>query len=363
MKSKEVYSIKYMKKIWRVLLMATVIASGCTDIIETEERDSSAILVVEGEINNADEAYIIKISTTTSLAGEGENELGRGAEVAIRNESGEEVQLTEIEPGGSYSTLNNGFKGEIGQSYQLYIKLANGEEYESSFEEIRPSVELLDVFAEVRSEPSNDIFGEKFFHDLSIEVNNNPDLTQFYSVDVTGIAEVSIIYDEIITLGDNPCIPQNIRPLVCYAIRDSIVNDVIIGTNSGAAGASFIQDIFSIPADFELRYLAQVRTNTISELAYQYLQDIKTQLEKEGSIFDAPFPALVGNVKNIRSGNRAQGYFFASSISENQVCFDRSVLNFEFFVPLVCAIRGPDNCVEFWDPAVFEIPEGFQLCL
>lgn len=353
-----------MKRFLIIVFLFMAIFTSCTDIIDTEERDSAAFLVVEGDINNLDEPYLVKLSTNATTTGIGSNELGRGAEVIIRAQNGGEITLTEVEPGGLYSSVGQSFGGQIGEFYQLYIKLANGEEYESSFEQIRPPVELLDVFAELRSEPSNDIFGEKFFHDISVEVANNTETTEFFSIDLNGVAEVKIEYNGSLTLGpEDPCLPEEMSPTLCYAIREPVDNDIIIGTNAGVPNSSYILDVFSVPADFELRYLAKVRTNTISEQAFQYLNSIKEQLDKEGSIFDSPFPALVGNIRNIRTGNRAQGFFFASAVSENQVCFDRSVLNFEFSVPIICALDGPENCIEFWSPATIQAPEGFELCL
>ncbi|MEL7005286.1 MAG: DUF4249 family protein [Bacteroidota bacterium] len=257
------------------------ICFSCTDIIDTENRDLSTDLVVEGSISNLNEAYLIKLSTTADLSGVGENELGRGANVIIRNQSGGEVTLTEIEPGGLYTTEGSGFQGQIGEAYQLYIRLSNGEEFESPFEEIRPPVEVLDVFAEVRAEPVGTVFENIFFHDISIEVNNQ-DRPEFFRIDITGVAEVSITYGEIlVTSGPNPCLPaNNTFPRVCYAIRDSISNDIIIGTNAQVGSESYKVDVFSIPADFELRYLAKLRTNSLSEGAFQYLNTIKAQLDK-----------------------------------------------------------------------------------
>ncbi len=338
---------------------------GCTDIIQTEGQELSTSLVVEGTVSNADEPYLVKLSTTSNLSGIGQNELGAGAEVVIRSQNSGQVTLKEIEPGGLYSTEGSSFAGQIGESYQLYIKLANGEEFESPFEEIRPPVVILDALAEVREEPTNTVFGSNFFHDISIEVANNPDQLEFFSVDISGIAEVSIEYGSVLVFGGpNPCVPPGIElPQICYAIRDTISNEIILGNNAQIGNPSYFVDVFSVPADFNLRYLAQLRANTISEQAHQYLTTITEQLDREGTIFDSPLPALIGNVKNIRTNERAQGYFFAASVTNSQVCFDRSLINFEFTIPEICALTGPGDCVEHWSPAIFEAPEGFQLCL
>ncbi len=336
-----------------VLFFCSALLS-CVD--EINIGDSSAIeelLVVEGEITTSPGPYTVKLSTTSSVSGLGANELGAGANVRIESDEGEEELLLEIEP-GLYQTVNAEFVGKIGTSYRVKIRLANGKEYQSSFEQIPEPVEIARLTSNFIDEQVEEggIVSRRVGHEVSALLVKGPNTNRYLRFEVEGVFEAEVLFDDI------GCgIPE--PPFaICYATRDALSSQVRIASDINIVESEYVVDVVTIPVQQKRRYLARVNIQSISEQYFNFWTSVSDQLTKEGSIFDSPVPPIRGNISSLDNTGNAQGYFAAVSVTSSQICIDRSDVVTTVNIPFAC--NG--NCAQIWAPASFEPPSDFSLC-
>lgn len=347
--------MKPIHKISSHLLLLLVLISACTDIIDTEDQEnaSDALLVVEGEITNEPGPYFVKLSTASDLSGLGLNTLGQDAEVIIEDDAGNEQRLVEISPGGTYITTTPGFRGQIGTSYKLNIRLANGAEYTTPFQEIVRPVEISDLVAEfVEEEIPNQIPAQTFIgHQLSATFVKEPGINKFFRVEIDGVLEAEIGFDD--------CDAPEPGISICYSFERPLNNQLVIFDDAAVGTEEYSVDITRIPATLKRRYLAEMVLKSWSEETHVFWNSVKDQLDLSGSIFDPPLPPVLGNVSNVITNKKALGNFTAAAVSRGSVCFDRSDAPITIAgLPVSCVL----NCVQLWSPATFTPPAGFDGC-
>lgn len=349
------YSLSTMKKIMRIqFLFFLILMSGCTDIIQIlDESTRDEILVVEGGITDRPGPYTVILSTTTTVGGLGSNKLGRGANVIVEESTGTEEILREVRP-GVYQTQVGGIQGKVGNSYKVKITLANGEEYESTFDSIPEPVEMTSLNAEFIDErfTVNGLPRRTIGHTLSAQLKKEPSVQKFFQFKVVGIQESEISIEPILCPAPTP------STTICYAIKNPLQSKVSIFNDSNIAKASYSVDITIIPIEQKRRYLANVEVHSFSSEAYNFWSAVQDQLETKGNIFDSPIPPVIGNVKNITTGTFAQGHFTMTAISRDNICIDRSNISITSSIPLACA---GSNCIQIYAPAFYTMPD-FGFC-
>ena len=87
--------------------------------------------MIDGSISNVDRPYVVEIKRTIPLGDL--QKLYRpitGAEVAIFEDTGRSVRLTETQP-GVYTSTNSNVIGQVGRSYWVNVKLVTGQVFQS----------------------------------------------------------------------------------------------------------------------------------------------------------------------------------------------------------------------------------------
>ncbi|MEP5612357.1 MAG: DUF4249 domain-containing protein [Cyclobacteriaceae bacterium] len=328
------------------LLLPLIALTSCLQEIDVNLESDQPTLVVEGYINDQVETYTVKLSTLSDLRGAGSNTLGQNAAVEVEDPDGARWQFAEVSP-GIYELAPGSLQGEIGKSYQLFITLENGEEYQSSVERIPPKVNTVGgeaVFIEEFIEQQNGTTARNIRHDIIITIENQPE-QQFYIVENQAWAEVEIGYGDC--FFGSPA-----GPSICWSFRESISdNAAIIGTNVNLGSDTYKTQAISVPFDSKLQYIAIIKVNSMSPTSYSFWQSVNDQLQRDGGIFDRPLAPIVGNIVNTTNNTLALGYFHAYSSSEEIICFDRSEV--QGTVNIVGPIPCPVLCTSVWAPATF----------
>lgn len=109
---------RYLIGIWFFLV------AGCEEVIDVNLKDATPQLVIVGEVSNRMEDQDVIISRTVTFDQEQPFDPVSGAIVTIHDGRGTLLELTERAP-GRYSRR---FKGEIGQTYQLRVRV-EGQEF------------------------------------------------------------------------------------------------------------------------------------------------------------------------------------------------------------------------------------------
>jgi hypothetical protein len=232
-----------------------------------------------------------------------------GAQIKIIENTGKEVELTETSD-GIYSTTDNPFRGVVGNSYKLQIKL-DGQIYESGFETITPPVPIDKVYWEyqVKDNGSDGI-------ELLLDTHDPLNKTRYYAwyVDETWkfVVPIEIVphpewrtgyqYYTSSTVDIGTSVQRANDIIECHRLRffDESTNRIYI------------------------RYSANVRQYALTEPSYSYFKELATINQNQGSLFDPTPGSMSGNIKNTQNGDiPVLGYFLAAGVSEKRIFIDR----------------------------------------
>lgn len=324
------------------------LSSACVEEIQLgESSEFPPELVVEGSINDFDDSFRVRLSTTSTTRGLGENLFGFGARVGIVSGS-DTTHLEEIRP-GIYDTAPGELMVERGATYFLNIVLSNGQHYRSTQVTLPEPITLVSSFSEPVNTSNTDEFGvfrRSWATDVFVEAQNT-EAPQYYKVDMTGWREKYVSYLSII-----------LAPISCWAFESPATRGVFIGNNQGLAEDNYFIHSARIKATGKERYIAESKVSAISEEAYQYWLAARTQLDRDKGVFVEPFAAVIGNIRNVNDRNEVvHGYFHAYSQRLIRACFDT------FELPIGNSIANiGEPCADFFAPAENELPFEDELC-
>ncbi|MDW3195945.1 MAG: DUF4249 domain-containing protein [Cytophagales bacterium] len=343
----------------RLLVLIAVLLIGCTEPIDLANNLGGGQLVVEGSINDVDSVHVVRLSTS-SFDGVGENTLGRNARVTITDLASDQAHtLNEVFP-GSYETTPWELQGIIGQSYRLDIVLANGQSYASDAVTIPESIPVSNTEVKLLEERGTLDNGTPFVtyaHEVLVDFENS-ERPQYVRIESQGWIELFVDYglcDEVLGGFGIP------GELSCWQFRETIESNINTATNIGVDTDMYQVSAVVVPFDFRAGYVTELFINSMSLEAFAYWELAKTQLQRNGGIFDPPFPPVVGNVINTDGdAEPVLGYFHAYSQSFIRTCFDRTGIPGMLNIPVLDCLT---TCEDFWAPAVFELPfETEGLC-
>lgn len=337
---------------WKRLLLSLPLVTCCLACVEEiqlgDPADFSEELVVEGSVNDFDESFRVRLSTTTDTRGLGQNFLGTGASVKVISEN-DTVYFREIKP-GIYDSDSGALHIETGLSYLLDIVIADERHYQSTWVSLPAVIPVITSSAVAVNTSRIDEFGvfrRSWAHAIFVELENAA-VPQYYKFDMTGWREKYVAYLSTLVRA----------PTRCWAYEDPATRGVKVGNNAGLAQGTYLANAGSIRATGKERYLAEVKVSTLSEDAYRYWLAARTQLEREKGVFVAPFATVLGNIRNVNDENEVvHGYFHAYAQQLTRTCFD------SFDLPL----GNPINtigiaCADFFAPAEYVLPDEDELC-
>lgn len=342
----------FVYKSYCLLTLLGILLTCCTAPIDLGiSNDGGGQLVVEGWVNDVDSIHIVRLST--SSLGIGENTLGQNAQVTITSiEEDRVVQLNEVIP-GRYETSDGDLVGRVGQSYRLDILLFNGQAYASDAVMIPDPVIISDTQVELleeRGEQDNGTPFVQYSHEVLLDFENTA-REHYVRIESQGWAEMLVDYglcDEVLGGFGIP------GELNCWQFREFIESDINTATNIGITSDVYRVSGVVIPFDFRAGYATELFVNSMSLEAFAYWETASIQLERNGGIFDPPFPPVVGNVSSEDpTAPPALGYFHAYAQTFTRTCFDRDGIPGRFEIPILDCLT---TCEQFWAPAVFDLP-------
>lgn len=267
-----------------VLVVVALTFFGCEDVIDLNTPEGEKLLVVDGWISDLPGSTKVKLTYTTDYFSNTTNPPISDALVILVNSNGSNDTMPETAIGsGVYETPVNGV---VGNSYYLYIKTTDGEEYQSNAEELVNVPAIDSIYFEFREET---IFDEEGYY---VQINTKEPAGlgdhyrwKFYKNNVHQNKPEELLFadDEFVDGNDINGFDVHFYPLV---IGDT----------------------------------GRVEQMSTSRDAFHFFALVQEQTAFVGSIFDFPASPIQGNIININKPNeRVLGFFGASSVSVAEI--------------------------------------------
>lgn len=341
-----------MKLIWLAFFICVLLAAiiGCKQAYTPPAvHSNSDFLVVDGVLFNGNDSSIIKLTRARSLADSSQHLTESGAVVSIVSSSGIEYPLTDI-GNGSYGVDRLNLDNSL--QYQLKIMSTDGNEYLSDLTDIRttPAIDNMDW--------RQDSLGVAVYLSTHDPANN----TRYYRWMVEETWQYHTAFISLLDYVNSQVVFRdgNNRVYDCY--RTATLPDINVGTsNKLSSDLIYRKQVIRIPAASEklsFEYSALVKQYALTRDAYNYWNNLATNTQNTGSLFDRQPFTQQGNIHCVnKPGTPVIGYISFSTLQKDRIFISRNDVSNWNYYPYYseCAISSlpPPN-----DPSVLFPPTG-----
>jgi hypothetical protein len=298
-----------MKKIL-FLFASSLLLWGCLDQIKLDIPADlqGQRLLIQGRLTkgetaqvNVDVLQIINVDRLNSP--EGVND----AEVTLRHTSGQSVVLKRTAD-GAYKALLTAEHPEFpvvtGQTYQIEVRLADGQRYRSTFEPLMevPKMDTLSFgysFTESLNDIGNVVFDTLLDYQIKTPLRISEDEKARLRWDIFGTYRLT---DDF---GKTCYLFEQIQVDEVKVFNDQVLNFEQLD--------SFV--ITSTPWNYRYAegYFARIVQESLSPGAFAYWDQTQKVITRSGNMFDPPPGKLVTNIRNIEDPDiEVLGYFYAT---------------------------------------------------
>ena len=329
-----------MRLTFTLSFVLLLIAAACIDPYTKNYEFNATLVSIEGLLTDQD-PLIVTVLTSRSVQRTMFEQRQRGAVVELIMSDGPKITLKEGSP-GEYSAPDN-FRGKVGVTYRLRVRLTDARIYESTDEKLAAAPPIDKVYAEFnpRGIVSANGFLKSSSTDVYLDTKDNPAEPNLYMWR-TFLYEPQSICGTCENGEWNPakneCASYNLSPVPipsiitdyecgsrCWEIigddRINIFSDAL--TNGRPITKRLLRKVPFYENPGALLYVEQL---AVSPTIYKYFNLIKQQSETTGTLTDvAPSPP-VGNVRNINKPDEpVVGYFAAAGAAKTNLWIERSV--------------------------------------
>lgn len=294
---------------------------ACVEPFKLDVRQEQKILTVDATITDQADEQSIKIIESYSSGNTVYAIPVSSAKVEIIVDNTERVPLMETTPG--IYVLPLWFHTRVGSKYKLAFEKTDGTKYESADEQQNSIPAITNVYDEFRVDGLEVALGTEPAHyvyldtdDPANEKNNymwSWKLWERQSICATcmggrffpnpypGQCKMEANFSEV--TYDYHCLGS------CWDIsynRDLNVFSDVYSNGKPISGRL----IAKIPYYATYGALMEIKQQSVSPSAYQYLKLLANQVQNNGSLVDTPPAAIIGNVKNITNPDEAVAGFF-----------------------------------------------------
>ena len=301
----------------------TLLFTGsCIEPFLPEIKEYEDNLVVEGNVLEGKGPSSVRLSRSFAFD-ENNPQMISDAEVRIRDDQGQEINLEEFEE-GVYLSDTSQFEGMPGRSYQLYIQLPDGKQYESDWMLMKAGVPISDISAEVEARIDNEgpVSGVIF----SLDAVDTENKSRYYRWEYEETWQFSVPYPakgiwNPQSATPNYYAPEEI-PATCW--RTEYSSEILIHTTTGLTEDRVVK--------FPVRYVSErgnhlvqkysilVRQYVLTAETYEYWRSLKEITDDPGTLFDPVPTELISNVRNIDDpGEQVLGFFSADGFSRKRI--------------------------------------------
>jgi hypothetical protein len=298
------------------LLILTLL--GCVEPFEPETGDFESVLVVEGNISDAHEPYLITVSRTAPLGATGAVPVSNAA-VRVKDEEGSAFDFAEI-AAGKYQSNPIDFIGCAGKNYSLSIVTASNQQYESEMVTLKPSPPIDSVYFErdIRLTDAEDsLDGVR----IMVDAHDPLGASVYYKYSWIETYEIRpqypSFYEWDFSVTPAAFVRRNPEINLCFKTDTSRQVLITSTANLTADRVSEFEVNYVSTVSFRLKssYSILVKQQTISEKSFRYWSEVKKTSESLGTLFDPQPYQLTGNIHNVDNPEEpVLGYFDASGV-------------------------------------------------
>ena len=339
-----------------MLFLWLVVAGSCVKPYDFNPQSFEKVLVVDGAISDQPGPYAVEITYTypldTNLA-----ERVSNAEVWVEAADGDRIEYAGAQDGTYYSPP--GFQAEVGDTYQLFIRMPDGATYASTAESLikSPGIDsVYDRYAELpSSEGDRNVGGIQFF----VDTHDETGVARFFRYEWEEAYEIRVPFPAAYELNeDSMLVPMQDEIGVCY--RENASNNLIFGTTIGNSEnriAEFpIRFVSQEDQTLRVKYAILVKQYAISESAYLFYKRLRENNESGGSLFDQQTGSVFGNISSLDNNDQqVLGYFEVAGVSEKRTFFSNAeldprlrVANFPFYCTSENSIKTVPDSVQYY---------------
>lgn len=303
-----------------IILFTIVLVTDCIEPFDVSFSKYENLLVVDGMITNEPGPYTVKLSRSASTENF-EYTFISNATVIISDNTGNSEVLTQTDE-GVYSTTESGIQGISNNSYKIYIKTPDGNEYESKFQKLQPQVDIDSLYGIVdfQSTDNSNLLheGYKFLIETETLINDSnffmwiPFETYKYYADYR--------IDYYFLDGEVYVYPDPYAYYTCWK-TNRIQNVYVLKTGNNNNFVQFTLNFVSADTNkLSEGYSLSVKQYSINYEEYIYWKNIEKLLIQGQSFYNVqPFQTL-GNVENIDDPEEpVLGYFSVAGVSEKRI--------------------------------------------
>jgi len=311
---------------------------------------ATGILTVDGAIISGDSTFIT-LGRTTALNDTTQNKAELKATMSVEDDQAKLYPFTETGKGNYALGITN---FSTARQYRLDIKTSDGKIYQSDFVPMKVVPPIDSVYFHQTSDAT------VLFYANTHDPTNN---TRYYRWDYKETWEYTSYYGGYMDSAafiryvykNGAIIEQYPNPLfvgTCYGTDNSneiiigssakLANDIVVGEQIGGIAANSIK--------FVKIYNMQLHEYALTEAGFNYYQNLKTNTEETGSIFDAQPSVTTGNIHCISSPtDRVIGFISVSSRSTNifSLHYDDLPLRIPFVGPFDCPGTPGSPCYNY----------------
>ncbi|WP_373496803.1 DUF4249 domain-containing protein [Aquiflexum sp.] len=330
-----------MRRLIWILIFGTI---SCIDPYIFDADEPIRMLSVEGFITTGEGPHEIRLSRVARYGPSfiGFNLPETRAAVLIKDDQGRVIELIESESG--VYKLPGGFRGQIGNSYNLEIKLQNGKRYISRPEKLVsvPQVDSLS-YRSVKTPTSN-----RFREEVGVQV------TAYFQ---DPVEEENYYYwrplESTFILVSEPDAEGTQGGTVASCCSRCFHKDVpkpanVITVGDSEFNGTYQNRLIAYVVDNGMRFKETYRLDilhlSLSQGAHMFLNLVNQQLSLTGSVFDPPPANIRGNMICLDDPDeQVLGYFFASDVQLLRVYIEQ--VNLEFYK--IPQAFSPYDCREY----------------
>jgi len=279
---------------------------------------ATGILTVDGPIISGDSTFIT-LGRTTALNDTTQNKAELKATVSVEDDQAKLYPFTETGKGNYVLGITN---FSTTRQYRLDIKTSDGKIYQSDFVLMKVAPPIDSVYFTQTSDAT-----VLFYANTHDPTNNTRyyrwdyketwEYTSYYGGYMDSIAFISYVYKNG---GINKQYSPPLFVGTCYGSDNS--NEIIVGSSAKLANDVIIGEQIGGLAGNSIKiakiYNMQLHEYALTEAGFIYYQNLKTNTEETGSIFDAQPSVTTGNIHCISSPtDRVIGFISVSTRSTN----------------------------------------------
>lgn len=310
-----------MRKIFHiVIVLLTLVISGCITQFVPDIDEDPDLLVVEGLISDQPEVYTIKLSKSMPLGKKTTLRPLKGCTVSIRDNLGQAYLAPESTTAGTYLTTPGTFRGVVGRQYTLHINTNNSTTNHYSYESLPmemqavPPIDSL-FYEKVVIQEKTQFSGAKEGSQVYLNTHDPLEFCKFYRWDYTETWKFRLPY----------YVPNNI----CWITNNS--NEINIKSMSVLTQnriSRFPLKFISNETDrLAVRYTILVNQYSLSESEYTYWEKLQSISEEVGSLYDITPSSIPGNIFCIEDpAEQVLGFFSVSGKTSKRIYIDENFL-------------------------------------